>query len=137
MTGVIAQLRQLHRRATARAVVLLVALGLLAAGGVVPHAAAGIDRATGAPPAADCPMTGGAGHAHDPADDARSGHRAGGADMAGAGDGCGPAACCPADLAVGVETTPPAGAPAPRIFGLDAPPPGAPDDRRERPPRIS
>ena len=137
MTGMIAQLSHLRDSAAARAVALLLVLGLLASSVAVPHASAMIQGETAAPKLSDCPMIGGSGAGHHPSVDSHGGHPTGAGDMAASGDGCGPTACCPADLAVGVEATPGPHAPVPRAFGLDGPPPAAPQHRRDRPPRIS
>ena len=137
MIGIVAQLRQRHGLAAARAVVALVVLGLLASGLAGPYASAAGHGLAVASELSDCPTLGGPGAGHDMPVDAHGGHQSGGGDTPASGDGCGPTACCPADLAVGFEATRRPHAPEPRTFGVDAPPPAAPGDERDRPPRLS
>jgi hypothetical protein len=137
MTGMIARLGRLRGPAAGRAVAVLVMLGLLASGVAVPHASAGLPGGTVALQVSDCPMTAGPGAGHHMGANAQGGHQPGAGDMAATGDGCAPAACCPADIDGNLAVTPRAHAPSTRAFGLDGPPPAAPGDRRDRPPRTS
>jgi hypothetical protein len=76
----------------------------------------------------------GTARAERPADPpAPGGERPAGAAMA---EGCGPAACCPADLADGLLAPPAPAARAERGFGLAHAALPAPGDERDRPPRL-
>lgn len=115
-----------------------------AAHGQAPAIAHRLLMAQAAAPEARAAMTHAAPHGHGAAaHGAMHGHAA--ADRpdadrpagAPAAEGCGPAACCPADLADGLIAPPPLAARAERGFGLARAALPAPGEGRERPPRLS